>query len=131
MQKEIFEIFYDKETKTKIPCYKIPVDIYNCKLQILFYKEREKLEKKWIPKSHVNACCQNFLETSGTVLMRFGKQISYSDIVHETNHASTMILNYVGQDFGKEESEALAYLQEYLFTEILKLAKKVNQKISK
>ena len=55
-------------------------------------------------------------ELSGKYVLWFAKHPSSATLVHETNHITKYIMEYVGV----EDDEASAYTQDWLFSEIRK-----------
>ena len=114
--------------KQKRLCLYIPVDIYRCDVYFisgpyedLAKKMRElELPQKLVPsKSEVSKYQALTIDCdNGNVIIWFPGETYPGTIVHECTHAANMILEYHDVvDAGNHE--ALAYLTEFLFDNIL------------
>lgn len=125
----ISKIRYNKKTLANIRHDVIDLHIYRCEVYVFFPKDNEKLDKyeEWSMQGYEGGVF-NYLKDHGEVWVRF-KNLSYEVIAHETNHIVTMIMQSIGHPIDKEYDEPMAYLQGYIFEEIVKLAKKKKYKI--
>lgn len=125
------EIVYNKETFSKVGADTIVLEPFGHRLSVVLPKANEKLNKLWgdMP-AFAGAVTMNYLPDGGDLLIRFSEEpVEAKYITHESNHAATMLLNHVGQKFDGEASEILAYLQMYIFDEIVNICKKKGVKI--
>ena len=122
------KIKYNKEVNGNIKSLVIPVDIYKCSVEILMPKEAHKLAEKWDEKVNCGAVTNNYLNSSGVVLIRLYDHTD-ATLVHELVHAAQIIMHSIGHNHAKDEAdEPIAYLVGYLFAEAKQKIKKYKKK---
>ena len=125
-------VSYNVEKVKNIKGYKIPLHIYPVEVIVFFSKENSELEEVWSKvKPEADAMVQNFLQENSTILLRFrNKKTPVSVLAHESVHIAEYVLHHIGHRFDADEKadEPLAYLVEYITSEVLNLAKKQGVK---
>jgi hypothetical protein len=125
------EIVYNKEQKKKLKVFKIPVDLYQTDVVVMFPDECEKLNKLWKKDmSSYGAETTDYMKDNLEVSVKFyDKPVKLVYAVHEFAHATQMILNHVGHEYQDKVDEPFAYLLHYITKEFIKLCKKENIKL--
>lgn len=75
-------------------------------------------DRQGIIDFHTDGRCIALEENAIVILLPKGK-IDVRTLVHETNHAALFILDSIGELPSIRNMETIAYLQEYIFNEIL------------
>ena len=123
--KQKLTIAFDKEIKTKIDAFVIPLPIYRCNIKILDKKNTLKLNKLWNQNivDYDMSARNDLNKSSKDILIKIIKY-SKSSLIHELYHCVDFIFEHIGED-DKPYSckEARAYLMGYLFEEVMKIEK--------
>ena len=110
--------------------FKVPIYSHS----ISFFTSKEELKKyKKIETDHEMVCFFSSEDANSAMLVSdlWG---SYTEVSflrclsHECNHAAMLILDSVGIGFDVENQEALCYLQDFIFSEILSALWKETRK---
>lgn len=101
---------------------------------VSFFTSKEELEKyKKIETDHDFVCFFSSTDSNAAILVSdlWG---SYTEVnflrclSHECNHAAMSILDSVGVGFDADNQEALCYLQDFIFSQILSALWKETRK---
>lgn len=121
--KNKFLIVEDVEKKTSVDCIDIEIPIYGITLKILNKKNTETLDKIWKSKNTGYDMSTTDLE-NGIIIIRIYKYKD-SSIVHELYHVVDFIMDHINHNKDKSSDEPSAYLMGYLYSEVMKIKKKL------
>ena len=112
--------------------HKIKLPMYSC--SIYFFTSREELTKSTKIETEHDFVCLDSLYKSRIDILVSDLWGSYTEVSflrclsHECNHAAMCILDHVGITFNFDNQEALCYLQDFIFSEILSALWKETRK---
>lgn len=112
--------------------HKIKIPLYGC--TISFFTSKEELEKATKIETDYQFICIDKIEEGNIFILAsdlWGSNTEVSFlrcISHECNHAAMCILGHVGITFDFDNQEALCYLQDFIFSEIISALWKETRK---
>jgi hypothetical protein len=129
----------NKKKPSPLVRFDVPIPLYHSSVHFIVTKDIQRA-KKLVERWFEGDCEEWGAGVQGRTLFKpgyasviwlpsFPKTINeYGSLIHETAHATFVLLRSRGLGFTLESEEAFTYLQEYLASEFLRKAKKINGK---